>query len=325
MSAKSIFYHYPCNDGSAAASIHELAEQNKETKFHPIIHGRPFPFELVSGRDVIFLDVTPKEDDLIEILKTAQNVLVIDHHESALPTLQKLLKPDQYIYNTTKSCCGMVWELYFGKKEMPRLLEVIQAHDLGKHTEESKNLLYYIGTIYNKVFGKPEIGAEEARNIIRKALISDSQSDELFAAAQKAADQRKQELITMKETIQQTLICDTVTVSDETYTIAYAQLDKPQLAADAKSYMISLHPGINIYAFHRYDATNIQTVFTLRTPTDYVAIDPLEKDVPCISRSVDLAKLSNSYKAAGHGGGGHPNAAGIQIKGNINPRRLPNI
>lgn len=370
-----VVYHHPCMDGTFSAAIvlsatnkegktsydeeKEEKEKEKEKKkiFYPLTQGLPAPVELlglVTGKNVLFLDITPKEDDLRKICVVAKDVLVLDHHESELATLQRVLSPEKFVYSTVMAGCGLTWKYCRdggGDDEssdvgrythpIPRLLKVAQDHDLGKITEESKNLLFFVGTLINgRGLEEPSvkllssfssessdsaseclghlggISARKAITIIAEALLSSDQGEKLLAAANAMATmKRANEITTMKRVVTETLVSDSVPIptptpttsgsssssSSSSYTIIYARCDDPTLLSDARAMLVAEHPEVDIYAFWRYDGKNDQTIFSLRSP----------------KAEVNLSTFAKHY-----GGGGHPAAAGIQLKGNVEPKKL---
>ena len=72
-----------------------------------------------SGMNVIFVDLCPKIDYLLDLLKIAKNVVILDHHKSSEKMIldnTELLSgiPNLYIeFDMGRSGCQMSWDYFF--------------------------------------------------------------------------------------------------------------------------------------------------------------------------------------------------------------------
>ncbi len=127
-----VIYHKGCLDGiAAAAAFYDALGDHYE--YFEGVYGEPIPD--VKDRVVYMLDFSYKMPEMIEILKQASVVNVLDHHESAINELHKI--PIEYgnlnmsHCTTTKSGCIIAWEYQFGVKPS-QLYRHIEDRDLWK-------------------------------------------------------------------------------------------------------------------------------------------------------------------------------------------------
>lgn len=127
-----VIYHKGCLDGIAAAWCFYSAF-GVDYEYHEGVYGEPIPD--VKDRVVFMLDFSYKTKEMLEILKLAKVVNVLDHHESAIEELSHI--PIEYdnlrmSWCTTKmSGCMIAWE-YLRSDKAPLLLRHIQDRDLWK-------------------------------------------------------------------------------------------------------------------------------------------------------------------------------------------------
>lgn len=81
-------YHGGCDDGFGAA--YSIREVWPECEFFPAVHGEPLPS--VEGRNVLFVDFSPKDHWIVEKASEAETVVIIDHHVTAESDLAALPK-----------------------------------------------------------------------------------------------------------------------------------------------------------------------------------------------------------------------------------------
>ncbi|MCK5696819.1 MAG: phosphoesterase [Gammaproteobacteria bacterium] len=133
-----VIYHGNCPDGFAAALAIQLffkqhdayntAKQN--IIFHQGRHGTAPPD--CTGKDVYILDFSYKRTDMKKLCQQAINVILIDHHVTALDDLKDLEQEcDNLELNLDMSQSGAVltWK-YFHSSPVPQLLQHIQDNDL---------------------------------------------------------------------------------------------------------------------------------------------------------------------------------------------------
>lgn len=145
-----VWYHGNCWDGFGSAwAVHRKFSGTKlELRFQELNHGAPLP-AVTRGERVWFLDFCPSREDLRTLLRVCSQVLIIDHHKTAIDWLgnfahQKLYKE----LSLEKSGAVLTWEYFHGRISVPLLLRYVQDRDLWawslhKSREFSANLRSY--------------------------------------------------------------------------------------------------------------------------------------------------------------------------------------
>lgn len=119
-------YHHNCTDGFAAAWVvrrffHGVVD------FHPGRYGDDPPD--VTGRDMFIVDFSYKRPVLLQMIKQAASLTILDHHLSAQEDLQDL--PDAIArFDMERSGAMITWRYFFPSTEPPQLLRHIQDRDL---------------------------------------------------------------------------------------------------------------------------------------------------------------------------------------------------
>jgi hypothetical protein len=152
-------YHSNCADGFAAAWV-VRRYFGGEVDFHPGVYNDPPPD--VSGRHVILVDFSYKREVLLGMAKTAQGLLVLDHHKSAAEDLagdrEKITDmPSAYtgrlswnrfltdcyqdycegipgriytLFDMHRSGAGISWDFFYPHEPRPRIIDHIEDRDL---------------------------------------------------------------------------------------------------------------------------------------------------------------------------------------------------
>ena len=128
----TVIYHKGCADGLMAAAIAYSTLPHFTTKFHGGVHGEPPPD--VTGHTVYLLDFSYKKDVIKEMLKTANKIILIDHHKSALEDLDELIKDNSIVTYTdlNRSGCRLAWSYFKSMALAPAIVLHIEDRDLWK-------------------------------------------------------------------------------------------------------------------------------------------------------------------------------------------------
>lgn len=126
-----IIYHSPCNDGSTAlwcANYYKNIPEKVSCKAGVL------PNIVADSKNILFVDLCPKFEYLLEISKIAKNVIVLDHHKTSFDTyeLNKHLCPTnlQIILDMDKSGCQITWDYFFQNKPRPWFVDYVGDRDL---------------------------------------------------------------------------------------------------------------------------------------------------------------------------------------------------
>jgi len=122
-------YHGNCQDGFGAAwAVHHAL--GNEVEFYKGIHQQSPPD--VTGLNVLLVDFSYKREVLLEMLKTAASITILDHHISAQKDLSDLMATGQIkgLFDMSKSGAMLAWEWFHPELAAPKLIEHIQDRDL---------------------------------------------------------------------------------------------------------------------------------------------------------------------------------------------------
>jgi oligoribonuclease NrnB/cAMP/cGMP phosphodiesterase (DHH superfamily) len=125
-SVDCVIYHANCTDGFGSAfSAWKLLGNRAE--YHACTHGTKPPN--VKGKNVVILDFSFDNKTTKRLIKDANNLLIIDHHKSAMVELHDI---SNTIFDMNKSGATMSWEFFHPGKEPPKFIQYITDRDLWK-------------------------------------------------------------------------------------------------------------------------------------------------------------------------------------------------
>ena len=125
-SVDCVIYHANCTDGFGSAfSAWKLLGNRAE--YYACTHGTKPPN--VKGKNVVILDFSFDNKTTKKLIKDANNLLVIDHHKSAMVELDDI---SNTIFDMSKSGATMAWEFFHPGKEPPKFIQYITDRDLWK-------------------------------------------------------------------------------------------------------------------------------------------------------------------------------------------------
>ena len=130
-----VIYHSPCLDGFTSAWVAKSALGNTAEYVAGSYSDDHFGvLPDVDGRIVYLLDFSYPKDVMLELIKRADTVIVLDHHKSAQEDLQELLDNGQLEgeFDMERSGAMMAWNFFFFDQEPPAFIEYVQDRDLWK-------------------------------------------------------------------------------------------------------------------------------------------------------------------------------------------------
>jgi hypothetical protein len=287
----AIIYHGPCSDGTGGlwCACHY---KPIETRF--ACKAGSNPTGNYSGKNVIFVDICPKIDYLLELVKVASYVVILDHHKSSQQMIQDNLEllnsiPNLLIeFDMKRSGCQMAWDYFFEGVDRPFFIDYMGDRDLWtwklEDSKEVNTALFDLGYIdsYNldKMTGlleEPEKKLGELKSLGK--LIETGNKRQVDIGISNAIEA-------------------TIDWENKTYRIWLAGNINPILRSElgnglcSKPFKDGCMPDFS--ACWQYDPKSDEWWISLR-------------GIP--SRSPDLSVLASKF-----GGGGHPMASGITIK-----------
>lgn len=287
----AIIYHGPCSDGTCGLWC---ACHYKPIKTRFACKAGSNPTGDYSGMNIIFIDICPKIDYLLELVKVAKYVVVLDHHKSSQQMIQsnnELLSsiPNLLIeFDMERSGCQMAWDYFFDNRPRPFFIDYIGDRDLWtwklSESKEVNTALFDLGYIDSYNLDK------------MTGLMEDSESKlkELKSVGSLIETGNKRQIdIAISNAIEASMIWN-----NTIFRVWLAGNINPVLRSDlgnalcSKSFKDGSSPDFS--ACWQYDPKSDEWWVSLR-------------GVP--SRSPDLSIIASSF-----GGGGHPMASGITIK-----------
>ena len=300
----AIIYHGPCSDGIGGLWCASYYKPIK-TKF--ACKAGTNPTGDYTGMNVIFVDICPKIDYLLELVKVASYVVILDHHKSS----QQMINDNKDVLNLIpnlliefdmeRSGCQMAWDYFFEGISRPFFIDYIGDRDLWTwklpDSKEVNTALFDLGYIvpYNldkmtELMKDSETKLKELKSI--GSLIESVNKRQVDIAISNAIE------ATMKSAD-----------GNKTYRIWLAGNINPILRSELGNILCSkpFKDGVmpDFSSTWQYDPKSNEWWVSLR-------------GIP--SRSPDLSILASSF-----GGGGHPMASGITIKPNPNSKGLNDI
>lgn len=127
-----VLYHDDADGyASALAAYMKLGD---EASYICVQYGQDFPIKNLNCIDNVFiLDFSYKKEILEEVHNKVVNLVVIDHHETAMQDLDHL---DYAIFDMSKSGARLSWEYFNPDIQVPNLILLVEDRDLWKFTLE---------------------------------------------------------------------------------------------------------------------------------------------------------------------------------------------
>lgn len=121
-----VFYHDKCIDGFTGAWA-AWKKFGSRAEYRGLSHDLSRALSGIKGKNVFFIDYCPSEHLMSRIVRSAAQVVVIDHHI----THREVCKlADTCLFALEKSGCVLAWEFFHPRRKTPELLNTIQDHDL---------------------------------------------------------------------------------------------------------------------------------------------------------------------------------------------------
>ena len=123
-SVNVVIYHADCTDGFGSAySAWKLLGNRAE--YYACKHGQKPPD--VKDKNVVILDFSFDNATTKQMIESANELLVIDHHKSAVVELHDI---SNTIFDMNKSGATLAWEFFHPGKEAPKFIQYITDRDL---------------------------------------------------------------------------------------------------------------------------------------------------------------------------------------------------
>lgn len=121
-----VLYHSNCMDGTAARYA-AWKKYGDTATYKAVQYNQEFPLSDLTFNDVVFILDFSYPREILVGLDTYTNIVVIDHHASALAQLDGL---DFAIIDINKSGGVLAWEYFHPNTPVPEFLKILQDYDL---------------------------------------------------------------------------------------------------------------------------------------------------------------------------------------------------
>ncbi|MFA5172938.1 MAG: DHHA1 domain-containing protein [Candidatus Paceibacterota bacterium] len=139
----AVIYHRDCEDGFSAAWVAWKKFGNKADYF-PMFYQSGWPKGL-KKKEIYMVDFSYLPEELKEIKKNNEKVIVIDHHKTAEESFKKA---DGGLFDLKHSGATLAWKYFFPNKKVPLLLEYVEDGDLWLFKKKNpKEMMAYISTL----------------------------------------------------------------------------------------------------------------------------------------------------------------------------------
>lgn len=299
-----VIYHNSCHDGQTAAAIAymnlgstvEYIPKNPSELDPDYVHK-------YHGKNILVLDVSWNLKDYLKVLDSANKVLILDHHKSALNDLGKVdRKNGMCFFDLKESGASLAW-YYFNNDDVqiPLFVKYVKDRDLWewKYRSESEAMYYGLCELHKKY-------KNEFKEYC-KYIEDDSNVNELIEIGKNVINNIKNEIeIKANEAKIGNLSLE------RNYKVCYMSLIDSKLPVSEMSEYLYTKNDVDI-VMTWFQVRNYQNIYTRIMSTifnnEYVVSMRSNK------KDVDLSQIAKYYC-----GGGHASAAGFKLR--YNPETL---
>lgn len=131
---KCICFYHDDLDGYCSAAIYykALKEKGIIVDLQKVNHGEIEFLNEIKGYGIVtFVDFCPLESHLNTLLKNNNTILILDHHKTVVPIMEKFKgnKNISFEINLNRAGCSVVWD-YFYSKQAPKVVKLVQDYDI---------------------------------------------------------------------------------------------------------------------------------------------------------------------------------------------------
>ena len=272
-----VIFHDPCPDGTGSAYViwKYLSTKfpDRIVTYHRSSYGKPPD---VTGKNVLLCDITFRKYHILNMISTANKLLIIDHHKSAEKDLADI--PDKHkIFDMNHSGAVLTWMFFYPDEDMPLLLRYIEDRDIWtKKFPDIDNFYAWFKMV-------PLEYQEYDKYIDNKILLERNES---VGVACRKLDEYYIDIACKQISVKFHKI------KNKYYFVGYSNVSISTLKSDIGNAIMKRFPYVDFavaYSIHdQYDSTS----FSLRSTDQHI----------------DVSEIARFF-----GGGGHRNASGMGI------------
>ena len=129
-----IYYHKNCPDGIGGLWV--ANHSNKIPIHYPLPAGENPILEEMENKRIIFVDVCPKPNFILQTIKKCNKMVILDHHKSSKEMVEDIMKKKfsnlEIIFDMERSGAKIAWDYFFPKTPCPFFINYIEDKDLWK-------------------------------------------------------------------------------------------------------------------------------------------------------------------------------------------------
>lgn len=296
-----VFYHALCIDGFAAAAT--LWRALPQAIYRPVHYSEPLPLEGVgAGATLYFVDFAPPPAEIQTLAAlNPGRVVILDHHASMLdayrqadcPEFQAVLQQAnvELTLDGTRSGTGLTWAHLYPDTPLPYVLACVQDRDLWKfELKDSRDFYEYFILFLNKPF------AEFNRMVDDLGVVTDGIFGSPLAASAYLGVKEASEALKEKRDVEIQFHLDNC-------------LTEWPLGDSGKLAVVNCHRPLTSELCDRVkDSYDVVACYFHRKTGSMVSLR---------SKAYNVRFLAEQL-----GGGGHKNAAGVELNFTITPETL---
>lgn len=173
-----VFYHENCLDGFASAYVASKKFKNKAeyislshtAKGGDVLKSKKIKIDDLKNKQIYFIDFCLNDSEMNKVLKVAEKVIVLDHHESRKDFVKSLTGS---VYGEKISGAYIASQYFFPKNKVPKLIEYISINDTYTFSKNEKikkiekDIISYLVTLEFdfKIFQKAEKDFEDKNKL----------------------------------------------------------------------------------------------------------------------------------------------------------------
>ncbi len=121
-----VVYHHNCPDGFGSAWI-IWRHLKSDATYYGITPDRPPNISAFKKKYVVFVDVSFSQEYINQVKEVAENVLIIDHHQTYG---DYLMNEPHAIFDTEHSAIYITWRIFNSDQKIPQFIRYIEDNDL---------------------------------------------------------------------------------------------------------------------------------------------------------------------------------------------------
>lgn len=149
-----VLYHANCVDGFTSAWVawSYLSNFDEDNEYIPVVYGDPLPDAALNCGRLFIIDFSYPPNELQRLVEANNypDVVLLDHHESAVRKLEGFKFPERWrvVFDMSKCGAKLAWEYFFPEEQTPAIVDYVEDGDLWRWAlPNSREVAAYLGTV----------------------------------------------------------------------------------------------------------------------------------------------------------------------------------